>query len=220
MGINYYDKDYFENGHKTGKSGYSNYQWLGEPTLKMSNSIIRYCDLEINNSILDYGCAKGFLIKAFKLNGFVNTFGCDVSKYAVENADAEVKKDITLLDNNKNICEQFNGKVFDLVISKDVFEHIPLNYLPELLYQLSKISKKMFLAIPLGDESNRFLIPEYHNDASHVTIISDRNWTDLFKKDWEIIKKDNRVEGLKDYWFDVNPKGNGFYLLTSKNFSQ
>ena len=40
----------------------------------------------------------------------------------------------------------------------------------------------MFLAIPLGDESNRFIIPEYHNDASHVTIITDQNWLDLFQK--------------------------------------
>ena len=64
MEINYYDRDYFENGHETGKSGYSNYRWLGEPTIKMSESIISYCDLEINDSILDYGCAKGFLIKA------------------------------------------------------------------------------------------------------------------------------------------------------------
>ena len=218
MEINYYDRDYFENGHETGKSGYSNYRWLGEPTIKMSESIISYCDLEINDSILDYGCAKGFLIKALHLKGFFNTFGCDVSKYAVENADKDVKNFITLLDAKTTMYEQFNGKVFDLVISKDVFEHIPLDDLPEILFQLSTISKKMFLAIPLGDESNRFIIPEYHNDASHVTIITDQNWLDLFQKDWEVVKKDYRVKGLKDYWFDVNPKGNGFYLLTSKKF--
>lgn len=218
MEINYYDRDYFENGHETGKSGYSNYRWLGEPTIKMSESIISYCDLEINDSILDYGCAKGFLIKALHLKGFSNTFGCDVSKYAVENADKDVKNFITLLDSKTNMYEQFNGKVFDLVISKDVFEHIPLDDLPEILFQLSTISKKLFLAIPLGDESNRFIIPEYHNDASHVTIITDRNWLDLFQKDWKVVKKDYRVKGLKDYWFDVNPKGNGFYLLISKKF--
>jgi len=64
---NKYDEEYFESGLATGKSCYLNYRWLPELTIKMAHNIIRYLDLKENEKILDYGCAKGYLVKAFRI---------------------------------------------------------------------------------------------------------------------------------------------------------
>lgn len=40
--------------------------------------------------ILDVGCAKGFLVKAFNEKG-IETYGVDVNEYAVSNAPVEIK---------------------------------------------------------------------------------------------------------------------------------
>ena len=162
----FYDYDYYEAGHQTGKSGYSNYRWLGEPTIQMAQAISTFCGVSHSNSILDYGCAKGFLVKALRLSGFENSFGCDISSYAISNCDSAVKDFLYLIEEGTSLKSVFPDKRFDWVFSKDVFEHIPLPMLSSISADISNISTNMFVAVPLGDGDGKFVIPEYHNDQS------------------------------------------------------
>ena len=83
-----YDREYFENGIITGKSCYQNYRWMPETTIKMAFNIIKYLHLPEGARFLDFGCAKGYLVKALRLLD-IDAYGCDVSKYTIEMADAE-----------------------------------------------------------------------------------------------------------------------------------
>ena len=67
----FYNEDYYENGLALGCSGYSNYRWIPELTIPMAYHIINGLNISENSRILDYGCAKGYLVSAFKLLGFV-----------------------------------------------------------------------------------------------------------------------------------------------------
>ena len=86
-----YDKDYYENGVAKGISGYENYRWIPELTYPMAFSICKSLKIKKNDKILEYGCAHGFLVKA--LNDFkIDTYGVDVSRYALSKVDPEIKK--------------------------------------------------------------------------------------------------------------------------------
>ena len=83
-----FDKDYFENGIKTRVSLYENFRWMPWISLPFANLIK---ELYPNKSVLDYGCAKGFIVYALRLLN-VEAYGYDPSKYAIDNCKEEVRK--------------------------------------------------------------------------------------------------------------------------------
>ncbi len=212
-----YDKDYFENGLAKGLSCYENYRWIPELTYPMAFSICEYLKLKKNHIILEYGCAHGFLVKA--LNDFdIDTYGVDISKYALSKVDNEIKSKISLIKKNNtiNAVKKMNIKSkFDYVISKDVFEHIEPKTLSKVIKDLSKITKKMFVVVPLGD-NGKYRIKSYSDDKTHIIAENENWWKKLFvKNNFKVKSFSFKVDGVKDKWYSVNEHGNGFFKLTS-----
>lgn len=198
---NLYDENYYERGIETGISGYQNYHWMPDLTIPMCHFIIEYLNIK-NETILDYGCAKGYLVKAMRLLG-KNAYGYDVSEYALNCADSEIRK---------YISSDFPNKHYDLVISKDVFEHIPYENIDEVITKLRKICDKMFVVVPLG-EYGKFNIPSYELDKTHIIRESLDWWENIFKKNGFCIKQSTyRIKGIKDNYSSYE-KGNGFFYL-------
>jgi len=209
---NFFDKDYFESGIETGKSCYVNYRWLPDLTIPMAYSIARHLNLKHNQTILDFGCSKGFLVKAFRLLGF-KAYGLDISKYAIKNADNDIKKYCKLIK-NKNYNP--HKKYFDWVISKDVMEHMTLEDINIFLKTYNKFSKNMFHVVPLGDKG-KFRIKEMHLDKSHIQIHNEKWWNNIFKKNnWKTKELNYAVDGIKDNWYRHHKFGNGFFKLEKK----
>lgn len=204
-----YDKDYFENGIVTGKSCYTNYRWMPEHTIKMAYSIIKYLGLDEGSVVLDYGCSKGYLVKALRILE-ISAYGCDVSPYAIEHTDADVRE----------FCELITDRVpygeveFEWLLSKDVLEHVPEEEIETLLTATRDNVSKMFHVIPLGDSNGRFIIDSYHDDPTHITIREKEWWIDKFAKSgWELQRFDYKVSGIKDNWTDLYKEGNGFFTF-------
>lgn len=63
--------------------------------------------------VLDVGCAKGFLVKAFAELG-VEVWGVDVSEYALASASDDVRGHLRQVDLNQGILP-FSGGYFDFV---------------------------------------------------------------------------------------------------------
>ena len=209
-----YDKDYFENGISSGKSCYENYRWLPELTLEMAKSVISYLNLTSQSNVLDYGCSKGYLVKAFRLNS-IFAYGCDISEYAIENVDDSVKDYCKLITDGKLI--PFQDNKFDWLISKDVLEHLSEENIDLLLTEAKHNVSKMFHVIPLGDKNNQFIIPEYHDDPSHITIKNKEWWEEKFNSfGWKLTHFNFNVKGIKDKWYESNSKGNGFFIFEKK----
>lgn len=210
----FYNEDYYENGLALGCSGYSNYRWIPELTIPMAYHIINGVNISENSRILDYGCAKGYLVSAFKLLGF-DAYGIDISSYAIENTH-ELAKGCCKKASPKTYKECDLGK-FSHIISKDVFEHIPENELPDILDMLSNLGSSLFSIIPLGtdDNSNKFVIESYHNDLSHITIKSRTWWENLISKYFpNIIFSEYQFKGCKTVWTNQYAKGNLFLYST------
>ena len=96
---NKYNKDYYENGVAKGISGYDNYRWIPELTYPMAHAFYNFLKLKRNSNILEYGCANGYLVKC--LNDFgVNSYGVDISNYAINNCPTDVKNRLVVIKKN------------------------------------------------------------------------------------------------------------------------
>ena len=214
-----FDKDYYTDGIAKGLSCYENYRWIPELTYPMAHAFFNFLKLRKKSNVLEFGCAHGFLIKCL-IDFGVNAYGVDISDYAIKNCHVDINKRLTIITNNnlKNSLKRLNFKTkFDWIISKDVFEHIPVNHLKKLLKQMSKISKKLFVIVPLGEKS-KYRIKQYHLDKTHIVVKNEKWWIKLFEDNG--FRNENflyKVDGIKDKWYKINKLGNGFFVLKSKN---
>jgi len=92
-----YDHDYFINGKKSGKSLYENYRWMPGLTVPMAKAIVDHMEIKGGETILDFGCARGYLVKALRQLGY-SSFGRDVSEWAITNSDFDVREFLSLGD--------------------------------------------------------------------------------------------------------------------------
>ena len=210
-----YDEEYFERGIQTQKSGYQNYSWLPELTIKMAHHLITELPITQRETVLDFGCAKGFLVKALRLLN-VEAYGVDVSRYAIERAHPDVRGACTLIaDCDDPACFK---RDYNWLISKDVFEHLTEDQLLRLLHAAHPRVKKIFAAIPLGKEDGSgFIVPEYDRDVTHVTVKPLTWWNQLFDDNgWEVQSATHSFLGVKDNWITNWPKGNVFFILFRK----
>jgi len=208
-----YNREYFEDGLATGKSLYTGFRWMPERSFREAIAIIDACEIKPGvEAVLDFGCAKGFLVKALRLLNR-DAFGCDVSRYAVCTADPSIRQFIRLCTPVEPF--PFEGKVFDLCIAKDVLEHLEEDELDGVLEILSEWSRRIFVAIPIGD-GKRFIVPEYNYDATHKIAQTTKWWEKMFKfHNLEIEKTMMLLKGIKDNWSHYE-QGNRFYVLRGK----
>ena len=211
-----YDLDYFERGIMTGKSLYANYQWMPEMTLRMAHYIIRCLQIKDGDRVLDFGCAKGFLVKALRILG-VSAWGCDISHYAIANCDSDAKPFCILADGFTGIIPCSLGD-FDWIISKDVLEHMDGRDLDDFILYSASRARNSFHVIPLGnEETGKFIIPEYDRDTTHFNIHGARWWGNKFSSlGWRLRWYTNQITGIKENWTSIYPEGNGFFALESK----
>lgn len=203
-----YDEEYFERGLITGRSCYMNYHWMPELTLRMAHHLIIKLGLRPDHRVLDYGCAKGFLVKALRILG-VQAWGCDISRYAIEHAEVEVRPYCVLMDG----CSIPFDCNFDWVISKDVLEHMTVPVLRSFLDASAKQCHRAFHAIPLGD-GDHFVVPEYQRDATHMLAKPVPWWVDRFvQTGWRLRNFAFTMVGMKENWTAFYERGNGFFEL-------
>ena len=204
-----YDSDYYERGLETGKSCYQNYRWVPELTIPMAMTIIDYLEIKRNEMVLDFGCAKGYLVKALRLL-YRKAYGIDISYYAISHIDEEIKQFCYLGTlNGKKILPV---KEFSICIAKDVFEHINKTDLIEILKNIP--SERLFAVIPLGDQEGRFISLKNQLDPTHIICEPVDWWLNFFAiQKWEVEKFTYKIQGIKDSYYETHPKAHGFFTL-------
>jgi len=201
MEDNEYNEDYFEHGEEKGISGYTNYSYMPTRSYEEASMLKERWK---EGRILDYGCAKGYLVHALNQLGF-EAYGYDLSTYAIDNCHPQVKELIyNVLDDSK----------YEYVICKDVMEHIPEDKIVNTLKEIKHVmGEEALFVIPLGDD-NKFRIREYEYDITHVTKKDEDWWVDKFKEAGFIINNFKYVYGdIKKKWTGKYDYGNGFFFV-------
>lgn len=202
----FYNDEYYESGRTTGKSWLMNYSWMPRRSFREALTYIDYLNLDENSCVLDLGCAKGFTVRALR-ELEIKTDGCDISSYALSFAPkgcwncSDVKS-----------WDEHTG--YTHIILKDVFEHLTVEQLNNILLTLKSISPIIMCVIPIGD-NGIYRIPEYHLDKSHIIAENEEWWSNKFiENGWNIKKECSHLNGIKDNWLSyANGLGNHIYVL-------
>lgn len=199
-----YNREYFEGGSYYGT--YSGYIWCPELSIPMAKSIIDVLALTDKDTVLDFGCAKGFLVKALRLEN-IDVWGCDISEYAINNIDNDVKEFCRL--NSIDDVVPFDFR-FDWIIAKDVFEHLSEERLDDVLTKMYKKTDKLFIIVPLG-KNGKFIIP-FANNIYHL-LARDKQWwiNKLIHNRWELIRFEHYIKDIREKWKCYN-EGYGYFI--------
>jgi hypothetical protein len=203
---NVFNEDYFLRGKQTGVSLYEDYTWKPDLTIPMVRAIVDYVGIRPDHTILDFGCARGYMVKALRALDYY-AYGYDVSKWAVDNSDLAVYHYLTT---RADIVFQ---KCYDWIIAKDVLEHVD-----DLATTIRRLQDHaalgIFVVVPLSlNEGEPYVVPEYEQDVTHIHRWPLAAWADAFMRPgWEVTAR-YRVPGIKDNYSQYS-MGNG--LLTCR----
>lgn len=142
-----------------------------------------------------------------------DAIGLDISKYAIEACHDNVKEHLYYIDD----LDQISNYSCDLLIAKDIFEHVHEKDIPALLKKLNDICRIAFFVIPLGDK-DEFRIREYELDRTHITKKDEMWWIDIISSaGFKLIKFDYKMGKIKEKWTTAteNQYGNGFFVFES-----
>ncbi len=129
-----YGEEYFDGDRKYGYGGYYNDgRWNS-----VAKDFIEYYKLQPGSRVLDIGCAKGFLLKAFK-DQIPDLYvrGIEISDYAIRCADEIL--DGCLYWASADLLP-FEDKSFDLVISINTIHNLPRERAKKALQEIMRVS--------------------------------------------------------------------------------
>ena len=132
-----FGKEYFDGDRLYGYGGYYYHPRFWQATVKRFRDYYRLAE---GASVLDVGCAKGFMLHDFKeLMPNLAIAGIDISEYGIEHA-IETVKPFLRVGNAKELSYEDNS--FDLVISINTIHNLPLEECKQALREIQRVSRK------------------------------------------------------------------------------
>jgi len=170
-----FGKEFFDGDRKNGYGGFFYDPRFWENVVP---DFQHYYDLNETKSILDVGCAKGFMLYDFKrlLPGLAIR-GIDISEYAISNALDEIKEFVTVAD-AKDL--PFSDNSFDLVVSINTIHNLELAECAIALQEIERVSKgSSFITVDAyrNEEEKKKM---YDWNLTAKTIMSVPEWIDFF----------------------------------------
>jgi len=169
-----FEEDYFKSGEN---SNYTNYQSCNGVVRNMGEVIyntIRAFKIDIK-SMLDVGCAYGFLVHYFQEKG-IDSHGCDVSNYALSQAHEAIKGRLTVAYLPELKIEP--ARDYDLIVASEVLEHLYFEDIRPAVKKMVELANKICIftiAISTGNDFD-----EDPNDKTHISMLTRESWDKVF----------------------------------------
>jgi len=182
-----FGKEYFDGDRLEGYGGYSYHPRFWQETVGRFRD---HYQLAQDASVLDVGCAKGFMMHDFKeLMPDLTVEGIDISAYAHEQALESMKPFIRIGDAQSL---PYPDNSFDLVISINTIHNLPLESCKQAIREIQRVSR-----------AHSFLIVDSWRDADGETQMLKWNLTAqtyMHVDDWQKIFAEAGYTG-DYYWF-------------------
>jgi SAM-dependent methyltransferase len=132
-----FGREFFDGDRRQGYGGFSYNSRFWQPVVPTFRE--RYA-LDAASSVLDVGCAKGFMLHDFaRLIPGITVKGIDVSPYAIDNAIDDMKSHVRVADAR---ALPFPDKSFDVVISINTIHNLPRDECGRALREIERVASK------------------------------------------------------------------------------
>lgn len=182
-----FGKEFFDGDRSHGYGGFNYDPRFWTPVIP---DFIDHFELTDACSLLDVGCAKGFMLYDLKKAlPSLSVRGIDISEYAINNSKHEVKEYLSVGDASKL---HFPDNQFDVGISITTIHNLQLEDCCKALLELQRVSKRGCFVT----------LDAYRNEEEKMAMES---WnltakTMMHVDEWKLLFKDIGFEG--DYfWF-------------------
>ena len=170
-----FGKEFFDGERRHGYGGFSYNSRFWEPTFV---DFANHFGFSEASSLLDVGCAKGFMLVDFKKQMPNMKFhGVDISKYAIENCHEDVRDCLSVADAKEL---PFEDNSFDFVISINTIHNLDLDDCKRAIKEIERVSRKgSFLTVDAYrscEEKDRM----FKWNLTAKTILSVEEWKALF----------------------------------------
>ncbi|MCH9626123.1 MAG: hypothetical protein S4CHLAM123_13150 [Chlamydiales bacterium] len=172
-----FGKEFFDGERKHGYGGFSYSPRFWQPVVP---TFQKFYDLSAQSKVLDVGCAKGFMVYDFKqLIPGIQIEGIDVSSYAIENSQEQVRSYLQVADAR---ALPYSDNSFDLVIAINTIHNLEKNELIVALKEIERVScGHSFITVDAyRNEEEKELMNAWNLTAK--TILSVEEWEALFQQ--------------------------------------
>jgi SAM-dependent methyltransferase len=171
-----FGREFFDGDRNHGYGGFNYMSRFWQPVIP---TFKEYWNLSSNSSLLDVGCAKGFMLHDLaELIPGITLKGVDISKYAIENAIPDMRSHVEVA-NATNL--PFKDDSFDVVISINTIHNLEREDCGKALQEIERVSRgKSFITVDAyqnEEEKERM----YAWNLTAKTIMSVEEWIIFFK---------------------------------------
>ena len=170
-----FGKEFFDGDRRVGYGGFTYDPRFWQPVVP---TFQKHYGLTGESSLLDVGCAKGFMLKDFveAIPG-MTVAGIDVSDYAVANAVEGMEHFVQVADARDL---PFEDDSFDLVVSVNTLHNFERDGVVQALREVQRVSRKCSFVVldAYRDEEERQRIEAWNLTA--LTVLPTDGWIELF----------------------------------------
>ena len=132
-----FGEEFFDGDRNTGYGGFSYAPRFWQPVIP---TFVQHWGLTANSSLLDVGCAKGFMLYDLRMAvPGVTVAGVDISSYAVEKGMHGVRQFLSVAD-AKSL--PFEEDSFDVVVSINTVHNLERDDCAQALREIERVSRK------------------------------------------------------------------------------
>jgi len=183
-----FGKEFFDGSRNHGYGGFSYSPRFWQPVIP---TFQKHWSLTGEDSLLDIGCAKGFMLHDLKqLIPDIIVHGVDISKYAINNAKNEVKRYCKV----SNATElPFDDKSIDVCISVTTLHNLEEKDLIKALLEIERVKVR----------GSFITLDAYRNDEEKERMEA-----------WNLTAKTvMHVNEWKDFFFDIGYTGDYYWFI-------
>ena len=171
-----YGKDYWDGDRRYGYGGYKyDGRWL--PVVQR---FVQHYGLTAGSSVLDVGCAKGFMLHDFqKVVPGIRVEGIDVSQYAIDNSMESIKPFLHV--GNAKDLSRYPDKSFTLVVSINTIHNLKLAECKTALQEIQRVGQHAFITVDAWRTNEEELRMKKWNITAETFMQVD-DWKELFKE--------------------------------------
>jgi len=172
-----FGKEFFDGDRRYGYGGFTYMPRFWQPVIP---AFKKHWNLNESNSVLDVGCAKGFMMHDMtRLIPGITVKGIDISRYAIENVIDTMRPHVQVADAQ---ALPFDDKSFDIVISINTIHNLDLEGCAKALKEIERVAREgSFITVDAyrNDEEKERM---YAWNLTAKTIMSVNEWITFFEE--------------------------------------